>query len=526
MRTSKKLLICLFSTVLYIQTLFCAIPSAPHVPIQGAQASSATPPMSNEEQLLAQQLDSVFEELTKGMSENEKNQFFNELNTAMEEEIDKMSKMSEDELTKYIQDAEKEFQDLGLTPEVPAQPQPAQHPVTPQEPIRPPVIEKEEVKKPSRDMVPTLDEIAARLDSFIQKANQVVEMAANFEKWGKKGKLHGWNPTMTWAVFKEKIESLKKKLLEIKSLDPKTQRPKYLVDLAANEALCNNLHQFKTVLAKHEPGTQAPSFGLKKLSKSSKNAFIAVINDCLEALLALNLPSEIDKIIAKYEPTAKKLKEAEERAQQAALESSKHHPIRPSTMATTVKGHEEAGYYQYGIPGAKPGYAQYQPMSPYLPEKAGEHEGKSKEEDGTKSQEKGKPGEKPEEKKKDEKPGPSSKKEDVKDTEATKAIDRLCTDFVLKLEDAREEMQLNLTNMQAKAKSKDLKSLTELAGSIKAATSKVSAATKVAKQADSLLSRLDNGPQKEKLTKCFKDVWSDFVQDFTRWQNLAQRTAI
>lgn len=526
MMPSKKLLICLFSTVLLIQTLFCSMPTAPHIPIQPAQtqATSAVPPMSNEEQLLAQQLDSVFEELTKGMSENEKNQFFNELNTAMEEEIDKMSKMSEEELTKYIQDAEKEFQNLGVMPEMPAQTQPTQPTVMPQEAIRQPVPEKEEVKKPSRDMIPALDEIAARLDSFIQKANQVVEMAANFEKWGNKGKLHGWNPTMTWAVFKEKVEALKKKILEIKSLDPKSQRPKYLVDLTANEALCNNLNQFKTVLAKHEPGTQVPSFGLKKLSESSKNAFIAVANDCLEALIALNLPAELDKIIAKYEPTAKKIKEAEERAQQVALESSKRHPIRPGAMGTTVKGHEEAGYYQYGIPGAKPGYAPYQPMQPYMPEKIGE-EGRKQAEEGARQQEKGKPGEK-EEKKKDEKPGPSTKKEEVKDTEATKAIDRLCSDFLLKLEDAREEMQLNLTNMQGKAKSQNIKTLTDLAGSIKAATSKVSAATKVAKQADTLLSRLDSGPQKEKLTKCFKDVWSDFANDLNQWQNLAQRMAI
>ena len=170
--------------------------------------------MSNEEQVLAQQLDSVFDELTKGMSENEKNQFFNELNTAMEEEIDKMSKMNDNELTKYIEDAEKELQNLGPWPEEPqAQPvQPAVHP----EPAKPAEPVKEELKKPSRDMVPTIDEIAARLDSFNQKANQIIEMSSIFEKWGKKGKLHGWNPTMTLAVFKEKLDSLKKTLLTIK----------------------------------------------------------------------------------------------------------------------------------------------------------------------------------------------------------------------------------------------------------------------------------------------------------------------
>lgn len=521
MRASKKLLVYFFSAVLFIQCLYGSMPTMP------TQAAAGMPPMSNEEQLLAQQLDSVFEELTKGMSESEKNQFFNELNTAMEEEIDKMSKMNDEELNKYIQDAEKEFQNLGLMPETPATTPQTQPEIIQPEPIRPPapVVEKEEIKKPSRDMVPTIDEIVSRLDSFIQKANQVVEMAANFEKWGKKGKLHGWNPAMTWAVFKEKLETLKKKLLEVKSLDPKTQRPKYLGDLTADNALCNNLAQFKTVLAKHEPDVQAPSFGLKKLSKSSKNAFIAVINDCLEALIALNLPAEFDKIIAKYEPTAKKLKEAEEKAQQAAVEASKRHPIKPGTMTTTVRK-EEPGYYQFGTPGERPGYpSMYGPTQPsYMPEKIGEY----KEEKG---KEDGKPGEPGKgatqgEKKKEEKAGPTTRKEEVKETETTKAIDRYSHEFIAKLEDARECMNINLSNIENKAKAPDVKTISALTSAITECTFKVNLATKATKNANSLLPRVEKGPQKAKLIQSFKDAWSDVAKDFTRWQNTAQRIAV
>jgi hypothetical protein len=117
-----------------------------------------------------------------------------------------------------------------------------------------------------------------------------------------------------------------------------------LADLTAHETLCNNINQFKTVLEKHEPKIQVPSFGLKAISEDSKNAFIETINDCLEALLALNMQSELEKIIAKYEPTAKKIKEAEEKAQQAALEASKRRPATPAPMRTTVRYGEEQGY--------------------------------------------------------------------------------------------------------------------------------------------------------------------------------------
>jgi hypothetical protein len=485
--------------------------------------------MSNEEQVLAQQLDSVFEELTKGMTEPEKNQFFNELNSAMEEEIDKMSKMNDDELTKYIEDAEKELQNLGPWPE--KEQQPTTPPATPTEPTKPTEPVKEETKIPSRDMVPTIDEIAARLDSFNQKANQVVEMSTIFEKWGKKGKLHGWNPTMTWAVFKDKVDSLKKTLLTIKSLDPKTQKTKYLVDLTANEPLCNNINQFRTVLAKHEPNVQTPSFGLKKLSKSSKAAFVAVINDCLEALLALNLQTELDKIIAKYDPTAKKIKEAEEKAQQIATEAGKGRPVAPGAMKTTVKRGEEAGYYQFGVPNQRPDYQQYGPTHSYTPEQRAAFEEKGRGEDGSGSSSQDKEdgkndGAKAGKEKKGAQPGHSSRKEDVKDTEDTKYIENMYRQFQSQVTDALEYMRENLTGLQAQARSTDPKTVQALKKNLEEAKNLVHSAYKSARNANDTIAKLEKGPHKEKWTKNFRSAWSQVHKEFMHWKDAAQKAAL
>ena len=374
---------------------------------------------------------------------------------------------------------------------------------------------KEEVKKPSRDMVPTIDEIVARLDSFVQKANQVVEMSTNFEKWGKKGKLRGFNPTMTWAVFKEKLESLKKTLHTIKSLDPKTQKPKYLVDLTANDALCNNIIQFKTVLAKHEPGVQVPSFGFKKLSKSSKAAFIAIINDCLEALLALNMQTELEKIIAKYEPTAKKIKDAEEKAQEIALQASKQ-PRVPGKMTTTVR-HEEPGYYEFGVPG-KAGYQPYGPMPGYAPEKRREA---VEEEKGGKAKEHG---EKPEGKgaeaaKKEDKKGPESKKEDVKDTETTKKIDGKFFEFESGTGDAIAiaTNSQNFKDASSKTRSNDQSEVDKLNKDIGAINGAVVIASKAARDAGRLMATLDKNQAqlKEKAVAKFRTSWGDDRSSFT-----------
>ena len=324
---------------------------------------------------------------------------------------------------------------------------------------------------------------------------------------------------MSWAVFKEKIESLKKTLLAIKSLDPKTQKPKYLVDLAANESLCNNINQFRTVLAKHEPNTQAPSFGLKKLGKASKSAFVAVINDCLEALLALNLQAELEKIIAKYEPTAKKIKEAEEKAQQAALEASKRRATTPGAIKTTVRHGEQAGYYEFGVPG-KPGYADYGAIPSYIPEKKAEPEDKAGTSKGGGAKQEGKG---PEAAKKEEKKGPESKKEDVKETETTKKVENLYYEFEGSLDDILDTLKQlpNLQNLKSKLEhSQDPKELDNIARELNNLSSMVRSARKKVKDAGNRIADLGKGPQHDKWVTNFKTGWASYRGEFVHLRDL------
>lgn len=326
-----------------------------------AQVPAAMPPMTPEEQALAQQLDSVFTELTKNMSDKEKDQFYSELNTAMEDEIDKMSHMSDEDLNKYIENAESELKSMGPWPEQP----PAAPPVEVAKPQVPPVKEvPKKVEKPIRDMAPILEDITAHLESFITKVSKITDMGRYIERWGAKGTLRNWNKTITWPVFKEKVELLKKTVYTIKSIDPKTQKAKHLVDLAENAELCNNLTKFRTNLVQHEPGIKAPTPG-KKLSRESKAAIKAVIGDVLEAIQVFNIQAELDKIIAKYEPTAKKIKEAEEAAAKKAQEEfKKPKGVRPATIAAPSA--PEVGYYVHGPvseqrPGGPGGFGAYQP---------------------------------------------------------------------------------------------------------------------------------------------------------------------
>lgn len=494
---------------------FAAQPSA--TPLAGNDVQLS----AEEQMLLAQEFDNMIDEMTKGMSEQEKNKFINDI----VDEVEKISNMDEEQFTNYVNKLETEMKTYGLLPdqqtEVPTvQPAPSEPTAKPVE-----VSHEKETKKPSRDMVPTIDGIISHLDSLMQKSNQFVEMSADFSKWGEKGKLRGWNPTMTWSVFKEKIDTLKNTFATIKSLDPKTEKPKYLADLTANETLCNNINQFKTVLAKHEPKIQVPSFGLKAISEDSKNAFIDTINDCLEALFALNLQAELEKIIAKYEPTAKKIKEAEEKAQQAAFEASKRRPTTPSPMRTTARYGEEQGYYEFGgvqekspspyAPYSSPSYDQ---MPGYTPEKKdAQPSGSGKTPESSKD--KGAP-------KKDVPTGPSSKKEDVKETAATKKIDEKHIDFSMELQQAFESLDGVEASAHKNIKSNNPIQIEKLTSDINGLTHSLTAAKKSAIAARSVLSGLEKSAQKDNFIKKFQNEWNKYRNDFINLRDFFSKTQI
>ena len=296
-----------------------------------------------------------------------------------------------------------------------------------------------------------------------------------------------------------------------------------MADLTANESLCNNIIQFKTVLAKHEPNVQAPSFGLKKLSKASKKAFVSVINDCLEALLALNLQTELEKIIAKYEPTAKKIKEAEEKAQQEAVKASSLRPKTPAPMKTTVRRGEEPGYYEFGGIEKPAGYPPYGPS--YAPEKKAEAEekgGKAKEKEGAKPEGKG-------EAKKEEKKGPETKKEEAKETETTKKIENKAFEFGEQLTNALELIDSSryLKNLKAAVQpASTVKAIKDITSEIAGVTAAIQSSCKIVESASGPIADLPHGAQRDRLTKKFKDAWGQARGDLLNFRDIVRDVSI
>jgi hypothetical protein len=208
-----------------------------------------------------------------------------------------------------------------------------------------------------------------------------------------------------------------------------------------------------------------------KMTKATNQAFRSVISGYINALYKQQLPQKINILLEKYEPTAKKLREEEEKATKKALEESKKpRKVIPIRTAGTPPMEEDfdyaAGYTPYdyyAAPTYYPTTPSYAPMVPTTaesrptvgpkagPAKPGEAKpGEEKEKD----KDKAKVEDKDKEKDKDKAKAPTTPKPAPKQptipAQEEKAIKKMINSISGDLKDATRLMEKNesLMNLQ------------------------------------------------------------------------------
>jgi hypothetical protein len=259
-----------------------------------------------------------------------------------DEDVARYSQMSEQELFEEMEKALAEVEKASTPearPEYPSadiyQGEGESKPVAPvvQKPIVP--------SNKQQAAVQLIDALLASITNFLSKAQVMVELPGKISSWTKEGKLRNWPATLNWNNFRAQVEDLQAKLNKIKDKDTKLGTYKYLDDLIKDEGTYNNLVKIKDSLAKSEPKIQLGSFAIDKMTTASRQAIRDTLMSLHEAVATLAIPASLDKIIEKYEPTAKKLKESEDAAAKRALEESR----RGRTPGyTTVGGYPKADY--------------------------------------------------------------------------------------------------------------------------------------------------------------------------------------
>jgi len=349
---------------------------------QAPQPKAAPPaaqlPELSEEELgqIEQQMETEINSFVQDLPPEQQEQFYKDVDALTEA----MSKMSEEELTQFIE---------GVFAEAPA-------PVQPEKPVIPPKPEekegkpkeKEEKKKPKlpkkqmEAAVKMLDTIFDHIDSFLHKAEIILEFPRKVEKWGKAGFIPNWDATLSWLKIQEDSIRLAQKMRSLMSRNPKTKEYYFIENLIQDKALYNNLEHLEKQLSTYEPKIDLAEFNFRKLDLSSKTAARTTIGYLLEAFKLKKIPTAIDTIIAKYAQIAEKIKKEEDEAVKQALEELKK-PRVPATVKV-IGVPEEPEYavptyptadYGYGVPGY---YAPYAPAKPGEPRVAKPAERKPK----------------------------------------------------------------------------------------------------------------------------------------------------
>ncbi|CAN5134014.1 hypothetical protein BH09DEP1_BH09DEP1_2590 [soil metagenome] len=258
-----------------------------------------------------------------------------------DEDVKRYSSMSEEDLFAEMEKALAEVEKAGTpeaTPEYPSaniyQGEQESQPVAP-------VVQKPSVPSNKQQAaIQMIDALLASITRFLSKAQAMVELSGKIPSWVKEGKLRNWPATLTWNSFRAQVEELQAKLNKIKDKDSKTGTYKYLDELIKEDGAYNNLVRLKENLAKSEPQIELGSFAIDKMSGKSRQAIRDTLTHLHEAVVTMGISASLDKIIEKYDPTAKKIKESEEAAQKRASEESR----RGRTPGyTTVGGYPKGG---------------------------------------------------------------------------------------------------------------------------------------------------------------------------------------
>lgn len=354
--------------------LFCwSVMSGYGVATASANAPFATDPFANlnaesltpeKLQEFEAQLNAEIEDMVNNMKPEQKKIF--------DETVKRLEQKDPEELQRFVMgdmnDAEMEDFLKSVIPEdalqdapeagQEIQPEPAE---APKADVKPQFSSKHEKAKH------LIEKVIKHTESFLQKTTEIPELENFVKQWKDKGlkcmPAVSKERANNWTKFKAAIDDMNNQFYRLLEKDSKKDSYKYLEDFINNESLYEQVTQLHDSLTEQEPKIETSPFGTKEISNACQLPVQNVINTFADALDEIEIPRKLEVIFQKYEPTAKKHREAEQKATDKALQESKQ---KPSSKPMSSVGSESRNPYASPYSGSgysSPSWSSYTPSS-------------------------------------------------------------------------------------------------------------------------------------------------------------------
>jgi hypothetical protein len=265
-------------------------------------------PNMSQEDLLAQ----FMSEIDQLIPEEERATFWEEVAKETERLERETAHMSEEEKEKYLMNIITQ----PPTPEAPPVPTPTPVPVV-EEPVKKPVVKPVSAADKVTEVVNIITSIIKSIESLLNKAAALPDFDGKIERWIRQKRINDWPAGVSWASFQHELNRFVHILQQIKDKDIKIGY-KHIESIIESEQVLNNLRQLETRLAHNVPNIEVSVFAMAKMTPGSKVAINKSVNALAESMYKMQLPAELKKLMEKFEPIAKKIREEEEKLTKAA----------------------------------------------------------------------------------------------------------------------------------------------------------------------------------------------------------------
>lgn len=341
----------------------------PNMPAAGGQA----PMNAKDDPFSPENIAQVAEEISK-LTPEQQDQLYKESLEFLSKELN----LSPEEVEKMITEEFTQGAGAPAAGTPPAQPTgPAAETLKAEiTPTKKPAEEKIVPIKDLNDIAALLKNLADITDTIMRKTSVLPDLPSRVDRWVEQKKLTAWSSGLTWASFKKQLELFVQKLGKLQAREAKTNTYLYLPELLNNVSLKNNLDRiYRTLKRYNETFTTGtldidiafddPLAGAGSLTAEAKDALLGILNTYGDAFYTHNILKDFDALIQKFEPSAQKLRAAEEERTKKALEESKKTRTAGYIKQAGSKADSFGGGSYYGEPSYDGG--GYYPGSSYSP---------------------------------------------------------------------------------------------------------------------------------------------------------------